>query len=270
MPGSYDDLGLFAQIVFWGALLLGLAVGGAIGAWKGFHAGGATACLIMGILGLAGSTSALVSYWRFWQEPNAAEATVLRTESSSQPGSSVVTLSFTTRDGQKIETNYTGESAQTPKGPLQVGDTIGVLYGTDPSVVTLHSVRGSLLGGTVFGMFSAFATLAGVFFIAQRADLRARRRRPVPGALSVTRSRVIRRLTIGSNFVFVAAFVWLFLGRGDEIRTFGVSLAMIAVAALGYATVGIITPAGPWSAVMIPLIVAVSFALFSVLIRLVT
>ena len=44
------DPGLIVQLVFWAALLGGLARGGAVGAWKGFNAGGATASLIIGVV----------------------------------------------------------------------------------------------------------------------------------------------------------------------------------------------------------------------------
>ena len=98
------DPGLVAQLVFWAGLLLGLAVGGAIGAWKGLHAGGATACVIIGLIGLGGAGFALSTYWQFWQHPNSAEATVLRIEIPSGPDP-VVSLSFT-NSKQQFESFY--------------------------------------------------------------------------------------------------------------------------------------------------------------------
>ena len=80
---------------------------------------------------------------------------------------------------------------------------------------------------------------------------------------------MIKGLTVTSNLVFVSAFAFMFLASPPEIRSFGVSLAMIAVAALGYTVTACITTGGSWTAVMVPLIMAVTFALFSVLIHLV-
>ena len=268
------DLGLVAQLVFWAALLLGLAIGGAVGAWKGLHVGGATAGLIIGVIGLAASSFVLYTYWRFWQEPNAAEATVVSAEVPEGGGRPVLTLRFTTRDGHAVETDHTGPVPKMPRGPIGVGDTIGVRYGTDPSRVTLHAVRSSLIGGVVFGMFSTFALLVGLFFIAQLADQRTIERAlahaPVVAAPSSTRALVTRALIISSNVTFVAAFAWLMFAPGDKLQTFGVSLRVVAVAGIGYATAAFLTPGGPWTSVMIPLIVGVIFAMFGALIRIVS
>ena len=268
------DLGLVAQLVFWAALLFGLAVGGAIGAWKGLPVGGATAGLIIGVIGLSASAFVLYTYWRFWQEPNAAEATVVSAETPKDGGRPVLTIRFTTRDGRAIETDHTGPVPDTPSGTIDAGDTIGVLYGADPRRVTLRSVRGSLIGGGVFGMFSTFALLVGLFFIAQIADerstMRAPANAPAVAAPSSTRARVTKVLIVSSNVTFVAAFAWMIFAPGEKLRTFGVSLSTVAVAGIGYATAAFLTPGGPWVSVMIPLIVAIMFALFSVLIRIVS
>ena len=262
------DLGLVAQLVFWGALLLGLAVGGAVGAWKGLNVGGATAGLIIGVIGLAASTYVLYTYWLFWQQPDAAEATVVSAERPTDDGPRVLVLRFTTRDGRTIETDHTGPVPQTPTGPIDAGDTIGVRYGDDPSSVTLHSVRGSLIGGVVFGMFSMFALLVGLFFIAQIADTaRGPANAPSVLAASSTRALVTRGLTVSSNVTFLAAFAWMMFAPGDTLQTFAVSLRVVAVAGIGYATTAFLTPGGPWTTVMIPLIVGITFAMFSVLIR---
>lgn len=263
------DLSLVAQLVFWAALLLGLAVGGAVGAWKGLHVGGATAGLIIGVIGLAASGFVLYTYWHFWQEPNAAEATVVSAEMPKGGGRPVLTLRFTTRDGRAIEIDHTGPVPKTPTGPIAAGDTIGVRYGADPGRVTLHPVRGSLIGGVVFGMFSTFALLVGLFFIAQIADARSMARAPA-AAPSSARARMTRVLIVSSNVTFVAAFAWMMFAPGDQLQTFGVSLSVVAVAGIGYATAAFLTPGGSWTAVMIPLIVGIMFAMFGALIRIVS
>jgi hypothetical protein len=268
------DLGLVAQLVFWGALLLGLAVGGAVGAWKGLNVGGATAGLIIGVIGLAASTFVLYTYWRFWQEPNAAEATIVSADKPKDGASAALTLRFTTRDGRTIETDHAGPMPQTPSRTIDAGDTIGVLYGADASTVTLHSVRGSLIGGVVFGMFSMFALLVGLFFIAQLADersgARARSNARTVAAPAPTRPLVTRVLTVSSNVTSLAAFAWMMFAPGDKLQTFAVSLRVVAVAGIGYATAAFLTPGGPWTTVMIPLIVGITFAMFSALIRIVS
>ena len=268
------DPGLVAQLVFWAALLLGLAVGGAVGAWKGLHVGGATAGLIIGVIGLTASGFAIYTYWLFWQEPNAAEATVMSAEKPEGGGPPVLKIRFTTRDGRAIETDYTGPVPDMPRGTIAAGDTIGVRYAADPSTVTLHAVRGALIGGFVFGMFSTFALLVGVFFIAQLADehamARGRARAPAVVPQTSARALVTKVLIVSSNVTFVAAFAWMIFAPGDQLQTFGVSLSVVAVAGIGYATAACLTPGGPWTAVMIPLIVGVTFAMFAALIRIVT
>ena len=269
------DLGLVAQLVFWAAVLLGFAVGGAVGAWKGLHVGGATAGLIIGVIGLAASVYVLYTYWLFWQQPNAANATVVSADKPKDGGSAVLTLRFTTRDGRAIETGHTGPVPSTPSGTIDAGETIGVLYGADPGRVTLHSVRRSLIGGVVFGMFSTFALLVGLFFIAQIADERSMVRAPanapaVASNAAASSARALKVLIVSSNVTFLAAFAWMIFAPGDQLHTFGVSLRIVAVAGIGYATAAFLTPGGPWTAVMIPLVVAITFAMFGVLIRIVS
>jgi hypothetical protein len=264
------DPGLLAQLVFWAALLLGFAVGGAVGAWKGFNAGGATAGLIMGAVGLTASGYALYSYWKFWQQPNVAAATVLTAETPDGADQPVATLRFTTRDGMTIETRHGGPLPSTPTGPLAAGDTIAVLYGPDPTAVTLHSVRGSLVGGAVFGMFSTFAFLVGLFFLAQIADEAAVAHRVPTSAVAAAATAgtaVVKGLTILSNVVFLSAFVWLFIARDDVLRGFRGGGVLVAAAGVGYAIASMLTPTATWSSVMIPLIVGIVFGMFSAFLR---
>ena len=259
------------QLVFWAALLFGLALGGAVGAWQGFNAGGATASLIIGVVGMGASGYTLYGYWQFWQRPDAAEATIVTAEAAEGEDQRAITLRFTTRDGRAIETRYTGAVPSGPTGPLGEGDTIGVVYAADPVEVTLHSVRGSLVGGAVFGMFSTFALLVGLFFLAQIADEsllpRGGRSSAAAMAPSPVRATVTKGITIISNVVFLSAFVWMFIARDDVLRGFRGSGALIAVAGIGYAIAFLLTPTAAWSSVMIPIIVGVVFGMFSAFLR---
>ena len=264
-----EDLGLVAQLTFWVAVLVALAVGGALGAWKGFNVGGAVTGLTMGLLGLAGAGYALHAYWQFWREPRTAQATVVSAETAPDAGRRALVVRFTTRDGRVVETGDTGTVPETSAGVPHAGATIGVRYGADPSRVTLHVVKGWLVGGLVFGMFSTFALLTALFFVAQIADERARP--PAVTADAATpatgpRVMIARTLTVVSNVAFLGAFAWMMFGRGTALQTFGMSARVIAFAGVGYAVAGLLTPGGSWTAVMIPLIVGIMFGLFGVFI----
>jgi hypothetical protein len=265
-----EDLGLVAQLTFWIAVLVALAAGGAIGAWKRFSVGGAVTGLLMGVLGLAGAGYALHAYWQFWREPGTAQATVVSADTPPGASRRALVVRFTTREGRVVETGDTGPVPETSAGVPHAGETIGVRYGADPSRVTLHVVKGWLIGGVVFGMFSTFALLTGLFFVAQIADERAR---PTPAVTAETtagsRATIARTLTIVSNVAFLGAFAWMMFGRGSALQTFGTSLRVIAFAGVGYALAGLLTPGGPWTAVMIPLIVGIMCGLFGVFILIV-
>jgi hypothetical protein len=262
---------VLVQLLFWAGLLGGLAIGGALGAWQGFEVGGATAGLVIGICGLSASGYAMYTYWEFFQQPNAVEARVVSAERPEGGGSPVVTVRFTTRDGRAIETSDTGVVPTGPNGPLRAEDKVGVLYGNPASKVTVHAIRTSMIVGVVFGMFSTFALLVGLFFIAQAADMRAHAR-ATSESVEMERPKplAVRVVTIASNVVFVAAFAWLLFAPGDKLQSFGVSARFILVAGVGYAIAGLFTPGGQWISVMIPLIVGIVFGMFSGLIRIVT
>ena len=87
---------------------------------------------------------------------------------------------------------------------------------------------------------------------------------------SSLRAVVPPALTVTSNVIFLSAFAWMIVVRGEQLQNFAVSLGIIALAGTGYAIAAFVNPGATWSGVMIPLIVAVTFAMFSALIHIVT
>jgi len=245
-------------LLFWGAVLGGVALGGAIGWWRGTMWGVATGCLI---IGLGASVAAGTLAWQRAQF--IAQSTLVQGRLVGYPDGPLV--EFETADRATRSVRGLGGS----QGGLQPGEAVPVRFiAADPAsaiVADFQNLWGGVLAFTIFG---ALPLVFGLFFLGvarqeQGESRRGTRRveKAIAPELSPLRRRMAGQFTVAGNIVMLAGMVAAFVAD-DTLFQFGRAFLVIGIGATLFALAFWLKREGDWQAPAICLIVALGFVLF--------
>ena len=270
-----DDPGAVAILTFFGAVFLGLAVGGLIGRLTRFEAGMAVGLLIMAVGGLTGAvrltlinlenardtivvTGKLVDY-----VSDTSTTTDLSGRTSSMRSYGPL-VEFVAADGKTYRVKGLGSSNQS----LNIGTAVPVRYPpADPAKAVIADFQNQWAGVFALALFGGFPLLAGLFFMFReigRASSRTDDRHPA-SAWSVWCESRGKRIAGYLNLIAALGFFGaiLFAGFTDGERVIGFAFIGVAAAVSLYAVSFLISNGG-WQTVFICLIIAVVFGAFGV------
>ena len=252
-----------ALLFFFGACLLGPALGALVGWRRGFESGVALGCLVIGLTGLAMAGWVGLQRHASLAGTQAAQGRLVefaRERSRDADGKVTTSISpiveFSTPDGLQHRVRGLGGS----QSDAEPGDPVEIRYRReDPSqalVADFQNLWGVVLA---LGIFGFFPTLFGLFFV---AEARSRRARPVAQKEPTPAQKLRRtRLTVIANLVFLGGFAVTVLGE-DVARSLGAGFMTIGSGALLHFVAQSLPPAAALQSRLILVIVGLGFLVF--------
>ncbi|WP_399681090.1 DUF3592 domain-containing protein [Xenophilus sp.] len=244
-------------LAFFGACVLGPALGALVGRWAGFSVGVAIGTLVIGLTGLTGAGVAVWEGWKNSADSMAVPGRLIEFE-DDRP-----VVEFTSPDGATHRITGLGGS-QPRAGP---GDEVPVrLPQGDAARARIDDLQNASGLAIALGLFGLLPTLFGVFFTAQAVSERRGEVPPRPPTPAQRRRRT--QLTVIANVVFLGGFAVSFLGE-DLTRSLGAGFMIVGGGGLLHFIAQSLPPAAmPFHTRFIFVVVGVGFAAFGLVARL--
>jgi hypothetical protein len=240
-------------VTFWGGVLAGLLLGGAVGWWRGLPAGVGVGCLVIGLGGVIAAAGFGWKSWQFVQQSDLAQGVVIEWQ-RDRP-----IIEFRSRDGTLRRVTALGGS-RPPEGAVPVR-----YLTSDPSQAVLADFQNLWGGALAFTLFGALPLAFGLFFTGLAFhEARPRRHRPAATAKpSPRRAQLGSNLTAAANLILLAGLAsGFFIDDTEPGAGFGRTFLVIATGVGVHGVAFLMRRQGDWQAPAICFIIALGFGLF--------
>ena len=219
-------------LIFFGACIVGPALGALWGWWKGFTSGVALGCLIIGLAGLTGAAWAALDIHRTLAGSEMVEGVLVefaerpyRDVDDELTVERVPIVEYMAADGRTRRV----EGLSGSQGRAEPGEAVTVRYpATDPDRAVIADAQNMYGVVIALGIFGLFPTLFGTFFVMEaRSERRPQKVLPAPLPPSPWRTP----MTVVANVVFLGGFAVCALGE-DLARSTGAGFMTVGAGAL--------------------------------------